>query len=133
MLTKLEYASIGWKCISIVRFALHVEHKAGMSERRENQRIPVALDVVLNYREHALICTLRDISLNGAFVEAEPDDLPYTNSPVELGFTLTKDGNAQYCRITARISRVTGNGAAVSFSDVGMDAYSSLVSIVYQA
>ena len=104
-----------------------------MGERRENQRIPVALDVVLNYREHALICTLRDISLNGAFVEAAPDDLPYTNSSVELALTVTKDGQAKYCRIPARISRITDHGAAVSFSDVGLDAYSSLVSIVYEA
>lgn len=104
-----------------------------MSERRENQRIPVAYDVVLNYREHALICTLRDISLNGAFLEAAPDDLPYTNSPVEIALTVTRDGAAKQCRIPARISRLTDNGAAISFSDVGMDAYSSLVSIVYEA
>jgi hypothetical protein len=104
-----------------------------MSEKRENQRIPVTVDVVLNYREHALICTLRDISLNGAFLEAPPDDLPYTNSQVELALTVTKDGTAKYCRIPARIRRLTDNGVGVSFSDVGMDAYSSLVSIVYEA
>lgn len=93
----------------------------------------MVLDVVLNYREHALVCTLRDISLKGAFVEATPDDLPYANSPVEIGVTLRHDGNPKYCRIPARISRITENGAAVSFSDVGMDVYSSLVSIVYEA
>lgn len=104
-----------------------------MSERRENNRIPVTFDVVLNYREHALICTLKDISLNGAFLEAAPDDLPYTNSDVELAVTVNRGGQAKYCRIPARISRITENGAAISFSDVGMDAYSSLVSIVYEA
>ncbi len=104
-----------------------------MAERRENQRVPIDVDVVLNYREHALICTLRDISVNGAFIEAAPDDLPYTNSKVELALTVTRNGAARYCRIPARISRITNNGAAVSFSDVGMDAYSSIVSIVYEA
>ncbi|HYM47506.1 MAG TPA: PilZ domain-containing protein [Burkholderiaceae bacterium] len=104
-----------------------------MAERRENNRIPVGVDVVLNYREHALICTLRDISLNGAFLEAPPDDLPYTNSSGELALTVTKGGQSKHCRIPARISRITDNGAAVSFSDVGLDAYSSLVSIVYEA
>lgn len=104
-----------------------------MNERRENQRIPVVIDAVLNYREHALICTLRDISLNGAFVEVPPDDLPYTNSPVELALNVTRNGTARHCRIPARIRRITDNGAAVSFGDVGMDAYSSLVSIVYEA
>lgn len=104
-----------------------------MNNRRENQRVPIAVDAVLNYREHALICTLRDISVNGAFVEAPPDDLPYTNSPVELSLTVTKDGASRHCRIPARISRVTDNGAAVSFGDVNLDLYSSLVSIVYEA
>ena len=103
------------------------------AERRENQRIPVTVDVVLNYREHALICTMRDISLNGAFVEAPPDDLPYTNSPVELGLTVNRAGQSKHCRISARIERVTNNGAAVSFKDLGLDAYSNLASIVYNA
>lgn len=104
-----------------------------MAERRENQRIPLALDVVLNYREHALICTLRDISLKGAFVEATPDELPYTHSSVEIALTINHSGRAKYCRIPARIERVTDNGAAISFGDLGIDTYSSLVSIVYEA
>ncbi len=104
-----------------------------MPERRENQRIPVGLDVVLNYREHALICTLRDISLKGAFVEATPDDLPYTNSDVELALTLLREGRSKYCRIPARIERITDGGAAISFGDLGAETYSSLVSIVYEA
>lgn len=104
-----------------------------MTERRENQRIPVAFDVVLNYREHALICTLRDISLKGAFIEATPDELPYTHCDVELALTVEREGRPKYCRIPARIERVTENGAAISFSDLGMETYSSLVSIVYEA
>ena len=103
-----------------------------MSERRE-KRVPVTVDVVLNYREHALICTLRDISLNGAFIEAMPDDLPYTNSNVELALTMHRNGQSKYCRIPARIARITDQGAAVSFSDIGAETYSNLVSIVYEA
>jgi len=104
-----------------------------MSERRENQRIPVALDVVLNYREHVLVCTLRDISLKGAFVETLPDDVPYTNTNVELGVTFNREDGFKHCRIPARIARVTDQGTAVSFGDLGIDTYSNLVSIVYQA
>lgn len=104
-----------------------------MSERRENSRVPVAVDVVLNYREHALICTLRDISLNGAFIEATPDDLPYTNSNVEIALTMQRNGQSKHCRIPARIARITDQGAAISFSDIGAETYSNLVSIVYEA
>jgi hypothetical protein len=104
-----------------------------MSERRGNQRVPVILDVVLNYREHALICTMRDISLEGAFVEAPPEELPFANSSVEIAMTVMRGGESKHCRLPARIRRVSDDGAAISFRDLERDAYSNLVSIVYEA
>jgi hypothetical protein len=82
-----------------------------------------------------LICTLRDISLDGAFVEAPPDELPFANATVEIALTVTpkKGGETKHCRIPARIRRITDTGAAISFSDLESDTYSSLVSIVYDA
>ncbi len=104
-----------------------------LAERRENRRIPVAFDAVLSYRQHTLVCTLRDISMDGAFLNTYPDELPYTDAHVELGLTFNKNGNYKHCRIPARIRRISEDGAAISFSDVGIDAYSNLVSIVYQS
>ncbi|MHB8621774.1 MAG: PilZ domain-containing protein [Sulfuricaulis sp.] len=104
-----------------------------INERRDSQRIPVVLDAVLNYQAQVMVCTVRDISLNGAFIEGMPDGLPYFNAPVELGLTLTNAGETKQYRLPAKIRRLTDKGAGLSFGDVGMDAYFSLVSLVYNA
>ncbi len=104
-----------------------------MNERRDSQRVPVVIDAVLNYQAQVMICTVRDISLNGAFIEGMPQGLPYFNAPVELGITLTAGGETKQHRIPAKIRRIADNGAGVSFGDVGMDAYFSLVNLVYNA
>lgn len=50
--------------------AMHEGNINAMNERRDSQRVPVTLDAVLNYQAQVMICTIRDISLNGAFIEA---------------------------------------------------------------
>ncbi len=104
-----------------------------MNERRDSQRVPVVIDAVLNYQAQVLMCTVRDISLNGAFIEGTPQDLPYFNAPVELGLTLNSGGQTKQYRIPAKIRRITEGGAGLSFGDVEMDAYFSLVTLVYNA
>ncbi len=113
--------------------AMHEGNSNAMNERRDSQRVPVALDAVLNYQAQVMICTIRDISLNGAFIEGTPEGLPYFNAPVELGLTLTSAGETKQHRIPAKIRRITDNGVGLTFGDVGMDAYFSLVNLVYNA
>ena len=113
--------------------AMHGEDSSAMNERRDSQRVPVTLDAVLNYQAQVMICTIRDISLNGAFIEGTPEGLPYFNAPVELGLTLTSGGETKQHRIPAKIRRITDNGVGLTFGDVGMDAYFSLVNLVYNA
>ncbi len=100
-------------------------------ERRGSLRTPVALSGILNYRTTAVICTIRNLSLNGAFLEADPYDLPYSGE-VELGLTIDANGENKYLRLPATIARVTDEGAGISFADVGRDAYFSLVDLVYR-
>lgn len=104
-----------------------------MNERRDSQRVPVTLDAVLNYQAQVMICTVRDISLNGAFIEGTAEALPYFNASVELGLTLNAGGETKQHRIPAKIRRLTDKGAGISFGDVDMDAYFSLVNLVYNA
>ncbi len=104
-----------------------------MKERRDNERLPVAWDAVLNYQQHAVICTIRDISLNGAFVETMPDELPTRNASIELGFSVQHNGASRYLRIPGKIAYITDDGAGVRFSNVGMEVYKDLVEAVYEA
>jgi hypothetical protein len=98
------------------------------TERRKNLRLPVSLDVVLNHRAQSVVCTIRDISLGGAFVDAEPELLPYAGA-VELSFSVPTDSGG-CLRLSASIRRVTSNGAAVSFGEMGHQAYFRLVDLI---
>jgi hypothetical protein len=98
------------------------------TERRKNLRLPVSLDVVLNHRTQSVVCTIRDISLGGAFVDAEPELLPY-GGMVELSFSRPTDSGG-HLRLPASIRRVTSNGAAVSFGEMGHQAHFQLVDLI---
>jgi len=102
-----------------------------MQERRISPRMPVSLDVVLNYRSSAVVCTMRDVSLGGAFLEAQPAELPY-NGAVEINMTVrSPHGQAKFLRVPAQIARITERGAGVTFGDLGQDAYFNLVDLVF--
>jgi hypothetical protein len=103
-----------------------------MTEKRDTPRMPVILDAILNYRATAVMCTVRDISLGGAYVEAQPEDLPYSGD-IELGITVNNNnGPSKYYRLPGRICRVTNSGAGISFQSDRQDAYFSLVDLVYR-
>ena len=98
------------------------------TERRESQRLPIGIDVVLNHHSQAIVCTLKNISINGAFIDAEPTLLPY-NGNVELGFTVPVNGASKQFRVPATIRRLTDSGAGLSFGDIGQEAYFSLIDL----
>jgi hypothetical protein len=102
------------------------------TERRKSPRLPVALDVVLNHRAQSVICTVRDISLGGAFVDADPELLPYAGT-IELCFSLPSGATRNFVRLPASIQRVTDNGAAITFGDLGGEVYFQLVDLTATA
>lgn len=99
------------------------------AERRKSRRLPVSLDVVLNHRAQSVVCTMRDICLEGAFLDVEPDLLPF-GGILELNFHLPRGAELNRVSLPATIQRTTNDGAAVSFGDVGRDAYFDLVDLV---
>jgi hypothetical protein len=101
-------------------------------ERRTNQRVPTEMSAVLNYSSHAQICTVRDISPTGAFIETDPAELPLSRS-IELGMSVETRNGTQYYRLPVLIRRITESGAGVSFGDVGGETYFNLVDLVYRA
>jgi hypothetical protein len=96
-------------------------------ERRKNLRLPMSLDVVLKHRAQSVICSVRDISLGGAFIDAEPELLPYAGA-VEL--TLSVPASGASLRLPASIRRVTDKGAALSFGELGQQTYFKLVDLI---
>lgn len=101
-------------------------------ERRTNQRMPTEMSAVLNFDTHAQICTVRDISPTGAFIETDPAELPLSRS-VELGMSVVTRNGTKYYRLPVLIRRVTEGGAGVSFGDIERETYFNLVDLVYRA
>ncbi|MEK6550620.1 MAG: PilZ domain-containing protein [Pseudomonadota bacterium] len=105
-------------------------HKSSNSERRFNERLPIEVSAVINYDMHALIGTVRDISANGCFIEADPTELPLRHS-LELSMSVqSRSGETRCYRLPVVIRRVTENGAAVSFNDLGREMYFTLAETI---
>lgn len=101
------------------------------SERRDTPRIPIALEAILNYNnrnfQHSVT---RDISLDGAFVEAKDASLPKRGT-LELAIKLPAEGTTRYHRFHAQVVRVTDRGAGLLFDRVETDSYAALLDLVF--
>ena len=105
-------------------------HKGSDTEHRFNERLPIEISAVINYDMHAVIGTLRDISANGCFIEIDPSELPVRNT-LELAMSVqTRSGETRYYRLPVLVRRVTENGAAVSFNELGREMYFTLAETV---
>ena len=101
------------------------------NEQREIRRKPIDIEAYLSCKEKSpRPCRVRDLSLNGAFVECE--DVRLTeNETVEFGLSVGSGENKWRHCVPARIVRVSKNGAALSFRKIDMDAFGSLLKLLY--
>ena len=71
-------------------------------------------------------CRLRDISINGAYIETK--DFPLTKgTALELVLRIRREGKLTHCRLPAKVLRAEQDGAALVFSDLD----ESLQKVVY--
>lgn len=75
-------------------------------------------------------CRLRDISLEGAFVEIGKHMLAQ-DATVELVLKVRAGKRSQHCRVPATVARVTNEGAALVFDDPDEQLYRTLFDIVH--
>jgi hypothetical protein len=100
------------------------------SERRDTPRVPIALEAMLLYQDKNRRSLTRDISLDGAFIEA--DDGAFKNGGrVELSIRLTNGEEPRYHRFDAQIVRVTEHGAGVAFDKIETDSYAALLDLLF--
>jgi hypothetical protein len=104
-------------------------------ERRDKPRKQVTRSVVLS---HAGLGTeagrIKDVSLDGAFVQSGLKDLPMF-ATVEL--TVTMSGGEQprikEYRLPATVVRYTEDGAGLKFYHLDMESYSALLDLLYSS
>lgn len=75
-------------------------------------------------------CRLRDIGLDGAFIEVGKLDLKQ-GTAVDLVLKVRSGGAHAHCRLPAKITRITDEGAALSFADLEEQTYQTLFDIVH--
>ncbi|QKT02932.1 PilZ domain-containing protein [Ectothiorhodospiraceae bacterium 2226] len=94
-------------------------------EHRWSMRRDVLLDAVL-YRNGITRCRVSDLSLNGMFVETSDAPGLEEGAVVEAAFMLPRGGQSSFCRLHAKVARVTTEGAALTFLDFDLEALHSL-------
>lgn len=101
------------------------------TERRDTPRIPISLDAVLQFRDQNYRRSItRDISLDGAFVEARNSSLTRKDR-LDLSIKLPIDGESRYHQFHAQVVRVTDTGAALAFDKTDSQAYEALLDLVF--
>ena len=76
-------------------------------------------------------CRLRDISLEGAFVEIGKRILKQDDS-VELVLKVRSGERSQHWRIPAKVARVSNEGTALVFDDPDEQLYRTIFDIVHK-
>ena len=100
-------------------------------ERRDTPRARIMVEaMVRGVDDRFHTCRTRDISLDGVFIEASADSLP-PNNRFELAMKLPDAGGEKVFRFFAQVTRITRDGAAVTFDAVDSDAYAALMNLVF--
>ncbi len=100
------------------------------TERRFGPRRVIDVKVFANDGVELRKCTLRDISLQGAFIETNNFPLA-EGAEVEVVIRLHRDGKHVHCRFPAKVVRMKPDGAALRFTELDPLAQQVLVELVY--
>jgi c-di-GMP-binding flagellar brake protein YcgR len=101
------------------------------TERRDTQRIPIALDTILQYQDkNYRRSNTRDISLDGAFIETSSDRFN-KKQRVQVAIRLPNGSESRFHRFEAQVVRVTDKGAGVTFDKIDSDSYAALLDLVF--
>ncbi len=100
-------------------------------DRRLGPRRWVQVSAIINHNRVGMTrCRLRDISLEGAFVDTGKRILEQGDS-VELVLKVRAGKHSQHCRVPAKVARVSDEGAALVFDDPDEELYRTLFDIVH--
>lgn len=107
--------------------------RAREEERRDNPRVRVSRPVVLNHARLGVEAGwIKDVSLDGAFVQSEWKDLPaYTAVNLTVSLSTGEERLVKEYRLPATVTRKTDEGVGVKFDHLNMESYSALLDLLY--
>ncbi len=99
-----------------------------LQEQRDMNRKPVDLVVKLSKGEQARSCHIRDMNLNGAFIECGCNGLN-VDDDVELSISGGNNDATHY--VHAKVARIDEGGAALRFRKFDMKTFGSILKLLY--
>ena len=104
---------------------------AADKEPRHSLRRQTRLDILVNYgMTYSVPWQVRDLSMDGAFIEIENGPLPETTyMEIVLRYSY-KERNIEL-RIPATVARVVGQGMALKFGYYDDQTYTDLANLLY--
>ena len=103
------------------------------AEQRTSIRKKISLNVVINHDfSYSRRWRVRDLSLNGAMVEMEREEL-VPGTMVEAVLALKEHDQYDLHRLPADVVRVDKNGVALRFRRYDDKAYTALVNLLYSS
>ncbi len=95
------------------------------ANRRSSLRRVSDINVLVHDGLELMKCRLRDISLDGAFIETKT-----FGTDVHLVLDIRSGQNPTHCCLTAKVVRAEGDGAALKFGHLDEQVYTVLLRIV---
>lgn len=103
------------------------------TDRRETPRIQLERDVVINAsKSEPQFCAIRDISPEGVFVETGGRPLSRT-AKVQIAISLPAGESQRLYHLPAKVMRVTDDGMALQFDELGVDSYGAILGLMVVA
>jgi hypothetical protein len=100
-------------------------------DRRLGARRPASVKAMVTHDRIGLTkCLLREIGIDGAFVETADFRLK-KGADVDLVLKIRNGSKRTHCRVPAKVVRTTAEGAALSFDNIDEGIYRILFDIVY--
>jgi c-di-GMP-binding flagellar brake protein YcgR len=100
------------------------------TERRDTQRVAIALEAILHYHDRDFLhAVTRDISLDGVFVQAPVASL--RAGPTDIAIRLPADNGPKFHRFRAQVVHSGRRGAGFAFDSVETDAYEALLRLIF--
>jgi hypothetical protein len=111
-----------------------MQQEVSMSlEHRWSTRKQVCLEAIVFHRSLGLLpVRILDIGLEGAFITAERLDLPVPGI-VELTFAIDIDGKKIIYHLNAMVMHHTRSGYGVMFREFKLEAFRTLMDVLYAA
>ncbi|MDH5632839.1 MAG: PilZ domain-containing protein [Gammaproteobacteria bacterium] len=99
-----------------------------LHEQRDLERKPVELVVTLSSGNQKRDCHIRDMNLNGAFIECGCQGL---NVDDDVELSIGSAGNGSEHKVPAKVARIGDNGAALRFRKFDISTFGSILKLLY--